>query len=264
MDGEKKGRRFYKLYDDVTADLGFNNKLLAYLKMLKIMDHKTGKLPVPLRVIAEDNGISLGSAHILLVRARADRGIGLNKNRTKNEQPSEVNKGLEQQGVNANRTENERTINRDYRNIDKQQLQQQSADGASVNPENLPLEIKIPKPPTEKHHDFHRLSFKFYEYRKNILGDEYFDPWDGKNFKQCERILKEKANGNLEEAERRARHLALWNRIDPDYWKMTPGHLLSKWADLHEAPAGKNSRAEYTDAKNEAKRAKIREKLKNE
>ena len=72
------------------------------------------------------------------------------------------------------------------------------------------------------------------------------------------------ANGKLEEAERRARNLALWNRKDPDYWKMTPGHLLSKWADLHEAPAGKTSTAEYTDAKNEAKRARIREKLKNE
>ncbi|KKN12261.1 hypothetical protein LCGC14_1018130 [marine sediment metagenome] len=73
MDGEKKGRRFYKLYDDVMADLGFNNKLLAYLKMMKIMDHKTGKLPIPLRVIADDFGLSKSFVGRLYFRARWDK-----------------------------------------------------------------------------------------------------------------------------------------------------------------------------------------------
>ena len=115
MGDDTNGRRYFKLFEDVLTDLGETNKLLAYLKMLKSMDYKTGKLPVPLRVIAHDFGISLGLTHRLLVRARADRGIPVNKNGTKNEQPSEETQGVEPPPVNTFGTKNERTINRSYK-----------------------------------------------------------------------------------------------------------------------------------------------------
>ena len=94
MGDENKGRRFFKLYHEVLADLGFNNKLLAYLKMMTTMDHKTGEIPIPQRKIAEEFGLTKTLAGRLHIRARVDRGIAWGNGGATVGQESEENQGL--------------------------------------------------------------------------------------------------------------------------------------------------------------------------
>lgn len=93
-----------------------------------------------------------------------------------------------------------------------------------------------PKSPEDgKHKPFHWLSWVFHRVRFERLQDRYFDPWEGKHLKCCDRIVK-KARGDEQEITRRARHLWMWVQINPDFYRFTPECLLSRWDDLHLPP----------------------------
>lgn len=93
-----------------------------------------------------------------------------------------------------------------------------------------------PKSPMQaKHKPFHYLSWAFHRIRHQQLRDAYFDPWEGKHLKSCQRIVA-KARGNGEEIARRMKILWLRMQEDPDYWRFTPECLLGRWDDLHLPP----------------------------
>lgn len=92
-----------------------------------------------------------------------------------------------------------------------------------------------PKPPTPQHKDFQWLSFDFYVTRK-ALGDDFFDPWLARHLGDCKDVVEKLARGDVQEARRRARNLVLWNRHQPNYYKIIPQTLRSQWTRLNDPP----------------------------
>jgi hypothetical protein len=108
--------------------------------------------------------------------------------------------------------------------------------GRALAPAPQPLFDGGPKAPMEgRHKPFQFLAWEFHRLRFEHLGDRYFAPWDGKHQRACQKIVA-LARGDMEEVKRRMRHLWLWCRVNPDFYRFTPQCLLGKWDDLHQPP----------------------------
>ena len=92
-----------------------------------------------------------------------------------------------------------------------------------------------PKPPEPGRPAFQHLSYRFYLVRLK-LGDEYYDPWDEKYLSICKTICEKRARNNFEEVNKRLVHLLAWNHVEPNFYKVTPMDLSSKWVDMANPP----------------------------
>lgn len=106
---------------------------------------------------------------------------------------------------------------------------------ATASKSQAPVPASTPQPPNESHKDFHRLSWGFYEDRKRLFADEYFNPWNGKELRLCKSVM-DKARGNLSEVRKRYDNLRAWSQIKPDFYPLTPAALLSQWDRLIAGP----------------------------
>lgn len=126
------------------------------------------------------------------------------------------------------------------------------------------IEVVSPdhKAPAESAQAFNWLSYNFYLTRKK-LGDDYFNPYDPKHLKICKGIVEAKALGNYEEARRRAINLVLHNRVQPNYYKITPQDLSGKWTDLNEPPVLAPGMRGLRDEVFKSQMDQIKERLRN-
>ncbi len=95
------------------------------------------------------------------------------------------------------------------------------------------------------------------------IGDNFYNPYDPKNLNICKGILKDKAQGNYEEALRRGTHLVLWNKVDPNYYKVTPQDLAGKWTALNEPPQAAPGMAGLRASVFQSEMEKLKEGLRN-
>jgi len=114
------------------------------------------------------------------------------------------------------------------------------------------LAAKTPQPPTEKDQPFKHLSWWFYQGRQALYQDQHYDPWSGKHLKQCQRIVRDKARGDIEVVRERAANLYRYAQKEPGFWNFLPGDLESKWERLVLSPDAKpgklkDSTDEYLD-----------------
>lgn len=112
-----------------------------------------------------------------------------------------------------------------------------SGDGA-LDSDHKSKTSEPPKPPTEKHKDFHRLSWGFYVDRLRVHSDKFYKPYGAKNLSLCKRIVEELATGDMGEVRRRYLNLVHWSSAKPDFFTLTPGCMSSQWERLVDAPKG--------------------------
>jgi hypothetical protein len=99
---------------------------------------------------------------------------------------------------------------------------------------------KGPTPPKDNAPPHVRLAWWFYQQRLEVMGDECFNPYEPKFMTQCQRVIKAKAGGNLQEIGARLNNLGLHNQVDPNFFGLEPGVLLSHWERLAQPPQARN------------------------